>query len=282
MDISNEELFNHALSDEVPEVTAEDTAQPQGQDQPRDEHGRFAEKAAEAQARTEATETEQKPDTKPAESKEEAQVPSWRLRELREAREAAERRASDLERQLAQFRQKQPEPQQRPDLFENPDGFVKANVREEIDPITSQLNQMREFYSRTDAEREFGAEKVRAAYEALGDGLKANDPEAVMTYQRAMQSIHPFREIANWHKQREIVSEIGGDPQAWFQKQLEAKLADDKFKAELAAKLNPAPQEKPKPVFNVPPSLNRATASAPTLDEGGDLSNESLFKFATG
>jgi hypothetical protein len=49
MEISNEELFEHAMSDEQPEVTAE-TQVTEGQDDtaPRDDQGRFVEKTEEA------------------------------------------------------------------------------------------------------------------------------------------------------------------------------------------------------------------------------------------
>lgn len=274
MDISNEELFANALSDEPIEVK-EETPEPQpepekpAEDRPRDEHGRFAPKPEEA---------EPKPDAQAVkpEAKEEAQVPSWRLRELREAREAAERRAAQLEQQLMALRPKQ-EAAPKPDLFEKPDDFVRANVQEALNPIEQKFTNFVETVSRRDAIREHGEERVSEAYQALDKAARTGDPAALATVQAVKQSMDPFGEIVGWYRQHEAAL----NPQAYFQRQLEESLKDEKFKTELLAKLQPqTPQEKPKPVFNVPPSLNRAASAASSFEEGGDLSNESLFRTA--
>lgn len=277
MDISNEELFANALSDEPIEVKEEVSPEPQPEpekpadDRPRDEHGRFAPKPED---------TEKKPeDQAKPETKEEAQVPSWRLRELREAREAAERRAEELERQLMSFRQQQkPEPAPKPDLFEKPDDFVRANVQEALSPIEQKFTSFIETVSRRDAIREHGEDKVSEAYQALDAAAKKGDPGALAAVQAVKQSMDPFGEIVGWYRQHEAAL----NPDAYFQRMLESKLADEKFKAELAAKLQPqaSADAKPKPVFNVPPSLNRAASAASSFEEGGDLSNESLFRTA--
>ena len=60
------------------------------------------------------------------EAKDEAHIPAWRLREESEARRQAERRYEELQ---AQLRQQQPQPQQGPDIFENPSAFVPAAVQ---------------------------------------------------------------------------------------------------------------------------------------------------------
>ncbi len=274
MEISNEELFANALSDEPIEEIKEATPEPQPEpekqdDRPRDEHGRFAPKPEE---------TEQKPDAqaKP-EAKEEAQVPSWRLRELREAREAAERRAQQLEQELHAFRQKA-EPAPKPDLFDKPDDFVKANVQEALNPIEQKFMSFVETVSRRDATREHGEEKVTEAYRALDTAAKNGDPAAIAAVQAVKQSMDPYGEIVGWYQKHEAAL----NPESYFQRMLESKLADEKFKAELAAKLQPEQprDEKPRPVFNVPPSLNRATSAASSFEEGGDMSNESLFSHA--
>src|SRR5687767_7232752 len=85
--MDDKELFNAATSDEVATVeTPADT--PETVDQPRDEHGRFAPKASEPEAEQVTPQPEPAAQPEP----QEAQVPSWRLREEREAREAAESR----------------------------------------------------------------------------------------------------------------------------------------------------------------------------------------------
>lgn len=268
-EVSNEELFNSALTDEAPEVI-EQIAADEGDSRARDEHGRFVAKTEEPEPKPGATQ-----ETKPAEPKDEAHVPSWRLKEIREERD-------QLRQQLAQFmarNQPQPEKPAKPDIFENPDGFVKQGVQEAVDPIKAEVNSIKEQFSLMYAIDKHGEEKVNEAYSALHKAAISGDAEAIAVVNRVKQSMTPFQEMVKWHEKQSIVSEIGGDPQAWFQKQLEAKLQDEKFKGELLTKLQPA-SDKPRPVFNVPPSLNRAASAAAALDEASDLSNESIFKFA--
>jgi hypothetical protein len=108
-DISSEELFNSALSD-LPDVTEEVTeSEPQGETRDRDEQGRFVAKTEEPEPKPEAEQV------KPAEPKEEAQIPSWRARELRERADAAEARSRQFEAQLRSL-QPRPEPAAKPDL----------------------------------------------------------------------------------------------------------------------------------------------------------------------
>lgn len=261
---SNEELLQSAFSDEPAEVEQTETPEV-ADDRPRDEHGRFVAKVEEP----EQPEPEVKAVEKPAE---EGQIPSWRLRELREERD-------ELRRQLAEATRRQVQPQEqqkKPDLFENPDGFLKAGVSEAIDPIRQEVETIREFYSRKDAIREHGEERVVEAFTALDRAAKLGDPIAMATVQAVKKSPDPFAEIVAWHTRNVVAS----NPDAFAQKWLEDKLKDEKFVAELVSKIKPAQEEKPRPVINVPPSLNRATAAQAAIEEGGDFSNESLLAYA--
>src|SRR4249920_2669342 len=91
MDIDDKELFSSATADEpISDVAdtpadAPTTEAPQQDGRARDEHGRFAPKQAEPQQQEPQAAT-------PAE--EAANVPSWRLREVREE---AERRVAETE-----------------------------------------------------------------------------------------------------------------------------------------------------------------------------------------
>src|SRR4051812_32345106 len=132
MEISNEELFDHAMSDEQPEVTAE-TQVTEGQDErARDDQGRFVEKPEQA----EKPEQQAKP-----EAKEEGQIPAWRLREIREERD-------ELRRQLAAAQRPAPQTEKpaKPDMFEKPDEFVRQSAQEVADPINARVNSVVEFY----------------------------------------------------------------------------------------------------------------------------------------
>lgn len=287
---NDKELFEAALTDEAPEINETPAEQPeQIEGQPRDENGRFAPKAQ--------AEPEPQPET-PAASpqaapKDEAHVPSWRLREVREEAErrveqARAEEAARWQRQLEMLQrqsQPKPEPAPVPDVFENPNGFLEHGVRQAVDPIKSEIGQLREFYSRRDAEREHGPEKVKAAYDWIAQGLAQRDPEAVATYQRAMQSMHPFGDLVTAHQQRTVYQQIGSDPNAWFGKTLEERIASDpKFAGELLQKLqqstrqpgNPQAQSK----INLPPSLSRVPASQGAADDDTDVSDAALFRHA--
>jgi hypothetical protein len=267
MEISDGELFQSALSDELPaeQPVTEQVAEPVA----RDEQGRFA-KSEEVQPKPEEQQA-----APPVEQKEEAQVPSWRLRELRERAEAAETRARTIEQQLLALQPK-PEPQAKPDLFEKPDEFVRANVQEALTPIERQFASFIETVSRKDAIREHGQETVTEAFKTLDQAASAGDPQALAVVQSVKKSMDPFGDIVSWYRG----NEASRNPDGFFQRRLEEALKDEKFKGELLAKLNPAPEEKPKPVFQVPPSLARAPSGASALQDGGDLSNESLFAHA--
>jgi hypothetical protein len=139
MEVSDGELFESALSNEQPEVTVEQTTT-EGEGVARDEQGRFAKSETVEPPKAEVEQA------KPVETKEEAQVPSWRLRELRERAEAAETRARTIEQQLLALQPK-PEPQAKPDIFEKPDEFVRSNVQEAISPLEKQFSEYREAMS---------------------------------------------------------------------------------------------------------------------------------------
>jgi hypothetical protein len=218
MEISNEELFEHAMSDEQPEVMAE-TQVTEGQDgQPRDDQGRFAEKSEEVVK----PEQQAKPEVK------EEGPPAWRLRELREERD-------ELRRQLAAAQRPAPQTEKpaKPDLFEKPDEFVRQGAQEIADPINARVNSVVEFYSKRDAIKEHGQERLNEAYSALDRAANSGDPVAIA---KALEKFKGERE-----------HDLRREAQACHQHA---------------------------------PNMRRVAAAA-TLDDGGDLSNESLFAHAT-
>lgn len=279
MDIEDKELFDSALSDEPIEQVAADetvTEQPAIEGQARDEHGRFAAKAEE-------------PAAPEPQGKEEAYVPSWRLREMREEREATERRyqesQSQWQRQIAELQARLPkeEPKPAPDVFEDPNKFLEHGVRQAVDPIKSEIGQLREFYSRREATREHGAEKVNAAYEAVKQGMQSRDPETMAVYQRAMQSMDPFGEIVSWHQQKTVYSQIGNDPNAWFEKELEKRLADPQFASQQLQRIQSgvrAPGAQSPNQIKLPPSIGKVPSSHSASDDAADMSDAGLFAHA--
>jgi len=285
---SDQDIWDSANESEVTQVETphvEEVAEVQ-ETTPRDERGRFApktvaEQEAEtvAQAQPEAPVTEQPKDANQG-------IPPWRLKEEADARRAAEERAANHERELADLRrqfqaiQKQNEPKVPvPDLYENPDGFVDHRTNQAIEPIKSEISQLREYYSQRDAIREHGAEKVKAAYEALDKGLRSRDPEAAAVYQRAMSSIDPYGDIMKWHKKQTIFSTIGDDPDAFVERQIDERLKDPAYQAKVLERIRGTAQTRPSTVTPLPPSLNRATSAA-ALSGDDDESDAGLLQSA--
>lgn len=279
MEIEDKELFDAATTDEpIEQVTADETvaAQPVDDGQPRDDHGRFAPKEPEPVAQAEP------------QGKEEGHVPSWRLRELREEREAAINRAQQLEanyqRQIEELKARLPkeEPKPAPDVFEDPNRFLEHGVRQHVDPIRSEITQLREEYSKKWAEKEHGPEKVKAAYDWVAQGMQSRDPEVAAVYQRAMQSMDPYGEILKAHQQREVYTKIGNDPNAWFERELEKRMADPQFASAQLQKIQSGVRASPQAPnqIKLPPSIGRVPSSHSASDDVGDLSDSSLFAHA--
>lgn len=294
MDISDQELFDGALSEDVADhgdVQAEASVTEAGEAaaQHRDEQGRFAA----TQTEQADTQTEGQQPGAAEQSTEEAHVPSWRMRELREERDAAVRRSQEIEahfqRQIAELQQRIPARPQEPakSIYEVDDAnaFIAEQARSVVDPVVNQVTQLREFYSQRDAVRDFGAEKVTAAYKWIEDGVKSRDPDVAMVYQRAMQSMDPYGEIVRAHQQRSVYQQIGSDPNAWFEKQLEERMKDPAFAGAVLGRIQHGAggqaSGSSKPNVRLPPSLSRIAAAAPPQGQEGDVSDADLFESTT-
>lgn len=278
MELNNGDLLNSAMSDEpVEQVEVAEAPETEQQEagQTRDDQGRFAKPEQAVQAEQQSQQRE-------------GLVPSGRLREEREAREAIQRQYDNdratwqRELQAIQARLPKAEQPKAPDVFENPDGFLQHGVQQAIDPVKAEVQQTREYFSRMMAEDKHGADKVKAAYEWLSQGLSSGDPEALATYQRSMRSMHPYGDIVQAHQQRSVYQQIGADPQAWFGKELDTKLSDPKFAGELMQKIQAALQGQNNPqaqnnTFQVPPRLRNAPGARAGSEGPTDMSNASLL-----
>ncbi len=279
--MEDKELFDSAITDEPIEQVAEQPVaevQPEG-GQLRDEQGRFAAKQAEPEP--EASPSAEKPPR-------DGWIPSFRVREERERAEAAEQRARDLElnftRQMAELQSRLPkqEPKPAPDVFEDPNGFLQHGVQQAVDPISQQVGKLTEFYSRKDAVREHGEEKVTAAFTALDKAASAGDPEARATVARVKQSMDPFGDIVAWHAKQSVYQQIGNDPQAWAEKWLQEQLSNPTKAGEIMQRIQGSLREQPQGQgqIKLPPSLGRVPSSQSASDEPGDMSDASLFAHA--
>lgn len=271
-EVSEEYLFNEAVSDEVPDspVTAEQS-EPEQTEQARDEAGRFAKAEAEAENPAVAEQGQ-----KPVVDDDAPQVPSWRVRELREERDALKRQLEEARRQPAQPVERKEPAVTVPDPLLDPEGYAK-HVREQI--REDMLNERREDSLRA-AHGKYGAEfdeAYRLAKERidLDPALKA----------KMQASRDPGETLIQWHREQKVMREVGNDPNAWLEKKLEERLKDPAFlaKAIEASKGVAQTQTNVRPIISLPPSLNGASRSNAVLKSvNDDVTDEQLFHQLTG
>lgn len=289
-ELSDADLFNSANADDAPADTPLETAaEPEAiadDGVNRDELGRFAPKEA---AKDEAlAPTEQQPEA------DGDRIPSWRLREVSEARraeatraEAAERRAADLERQFNELRQRMPAPEapkpaEVPDPLMDPQGYqkhIEGSFEQRL------VAQAREFSFQlahqkhgTLFDEAFEAGKVAAAH---GD----------VQFLAAMNnSRQPGETLVSWHRQQKTMQQVGNDPNAWFEQQLEERIAKDqafagkvlkRIQTGVASPVNGSQSNaRPASVVQLPPSLSRTASAAASDADDNDVSDEALFRNA--
>jgi hypothetical protein len=281
--MDDQELMNAAMSDapvEKPEQVQEQAAPEPVADGPvRDEQGRFASAKAEVEAAPpQLPVAGQVEPPKPVEQ--DAQVPSWRLRELREARETAER-DRDTERQARarveaqlQALMAQQQPKQAPDMYADPDGYQQHQQQ----TVQSAVDQVRFQISEDMARDKFGDEKVNAALEWAKQNL---GPAETVRIQRAR---NPYREMVSLYDERQTLSQIGGDLTAYRAKVMDEALNDPAFMQKVADKLrgNVQTTNGQRPAISLPPSLNKATGSQVGHDSaGGSMNDADLYAHAT-
>lgn len=244
-----------ALSDE-PVKEPEQEQQPEKPAQDRDENGRF--KAKEAEERPQVADLPTSAEVekeKPSDA-----VPVWRLNEVSAARreataraEAAERRAQDFERQLQELqRVQQPkEPEQAPDMYQDPEGWQRYVIQQAEQRAQAQADALvtRKFIERDlmRAKEQHG-ELFDKAYAALEAELAAGNRS---TQLRVLNSVSPGEELVKWYRSTEFLKEVG-DPEAWRTKEREA------MRAQILEEMKTGASDRPK--VKIPPSLSKATA----------------------
>jgi hypothetical protein len=304
--IEDRGMLSDIMAEREPEPTPEPEAveATEAPDRPRDEAGRFVSKqvdtdAAPTQQQVPAPETP--PATPPTNDDTAANVPSWRLREVREAREAAERRAEeatrqayavqqrmqDMERRLAEATKPKAEPV---DFFSDPD----AALRQRVEPIQSgfeqQFNELRLDMSRELAVIKYNEEAVSEMETAIAQAMQQNHPGMAALAAEMRASKFPTLVAMQWHQREKTQREIGGDLNAYKTKLREELLADPEFiKAAVAKATGQAQQAAAapgsRPNVQLPPSLNKATGaglSNSDPSEPADMSDRALFRHAMG
>jgi hypothetical protein len=290
MSATDQEIFDSAIDQTVntPEAAPEATM-PAQESRVRDDKGRFASAAPEPTSQEEAKEVSPSPVAEPEVAtapveKEDARVPSWRLKEESDRRREAEQHLQELRSEFQQMRmammqqQQRPEPSQVPevDIFADPQGFVQqlqGNFDQRL--RTLQLENSLRF-----AHYAHG-EKFNEAYGAFTDHVSRTRDQA--TYQRVMSASDPGEALVGWFKDQQLQKELGGsDLKTFMERQREEWLKDPAVQAKVIEAFKATQQaSQPSQLTNIPPSLSKATSSAPAHDSGGN-SGDDIYAFATG
>lgn len=227
--------------------------------QPRDERGQFATAAEEPVAE------HQEGHEQHAEN---GKVPLGAVQAEREKRQAAQAEAEALRREIAELRgmvqatrQPAPQPQQEQQpasLWDDPDVYLKH----QMDPLQQQLQETRNMLMQMQATQQFGADKVQAALEAAK--AVAGTPQEAALEAQIMGGGNPFSNLVQWHRQQQVMSRIGSDPDAWLNAEIEKRMADPTFQAQVLERARGGVVQNGNrsqaPVTSIPPSLSRIPA----------------------
>jgi len=287
LSVDDKDVFAAALSDTPPAEPEQPSEEPKPEgDRPRDEQGRFIPKAADAETPQPAPQAEQPQAAELAGEKPPAEdaIPSWRLREVSQARreeaqarQAAEERSRVLEAQLRHLMQqqaRQQQPPELPDFIEQPQAFAQAiqeSARQEIERFRAEMEQREIHRSLQRADQTHG-EEFREAYIAFNDPALRGD---VRLLEQVRNAYDQGEAILAWHRQQKALREIGPDPKAYRQKLKAELLADPEFRREYGETLRSQATTRPSSVTSLP-NLARAPGSAgrsandewPTTDAG--------------
>lgn len=290
--IDSSELFNSAIADEPEAQITEqpEAAEPEAtSEQPRDENGRFAAKAPEAESK----EAEQVRPQAEQPAKDDA-PPSWRLREMREERDAERARAENAAREAAQIRaemaemrrqfaERQPKPEP-VDIFADPNAWAQ----QQLSPLEQRMQSLTQTLtlraSRAENVAIHGRDAVNAAEKSVEEAMRSGDPEIAGLRAKMLASDDPVGVAVDWHKSRSLLKETGGDLSAYRAKALEEALNDPAFlqKAlDRARDQASGGQTKPRTEINLPPRLSRIPSAQTAGEDTGDGSDAALFAFAT-
>lgn len=289
-DISDSELFDSAISESgSPEpvaevVTQQEPVQPQPAGQQRDEQGRFAAKADEQGVEQQPVQTETHAENGKA-------VPVGAVQAERGKRQAAEAEAETLRRELAELRgqvtlltqQRQPaaqpqEVKQPATIWDDPDNFIQS----QLSPVQQQMQEMREMMWENQAAQAHTVEKLEAA-KAAAQAL-AGTPAGQHLHSEIMAGGNPYSNLVKWHERQQTLATVGNDPQAWLQAELEKRMADPAFQAQVIERARGGVVQNgnrsQQPVTSIPPSLSRIPSGGNQAIDN-DVSDAALFSHAT-
>jgi hypothetical protein len=176
-----------------------------------------------------------------APEKETKEVPFVALMDEREKRQAAQRELEEIRKKMAEYERNAQQPQQKPDFFENPEAVVQQHV-----------NAVKLQQSKFLAEKEYGADLVAQAY-AYFDEHPAES-------QQLVNHPSPFHAAVEHFQRQKKLAEIGADPDAYINAQVEARLAE-----RLAQ--SPAPKAPPPSMSKAPSTGGERISPGSAFDE---------------
>jgi len=198
----------------------------------------------EVQAEPEAAEVTPEPKVEEPKDVEPKDIP---YAVFKSTRDDLKSQIDEMKREMAQARQPKPEPVKAPDLYEDPEGYQRFH--------SEQLNRVRMStiadMSEVMAIEAHGQEVVEAAFEAAKAAGEAG---------RFINSRHPYGDMVKWHKQQQVIKEIGDDPAAYREKTRAEIRAE--IEAEIVAKQAQAIAGK------APPSMAGINGSGGQRDPG--------------
>jgi len=164
--------------------------------------------------------------------------------QLKEQREQFEQRFAQVISAVAP-KQAQPAPAPTPEIWDDPNAFVRSQAMELVNPLQEQVKAI----ARSVVEFQYKDQPglVEKAINAFDEAARTRtiDPEI---HRRIMASPNPYAAAVQWHQHTTTMAEIGSDPASY-----KAKLAEE-IRAQVMAELqqgNPtqAAPERPAPVM---------------------------------
>lgn len=148
-------------------------------------------------------EPEPERDDQPAPAKTEPQmVPLAALQEERQKSRTVAERLAQIEQMIQASQRQTAEPRKLPDMFEQPEAYSQSILQMMAERESGIIAEMSERFTRS----KHGDEVVDAAFETA---------KAAGVIDSFRGKKDPWGELVKWHKQHQVMSEIGTDPDAW-------------------------------------------------------------------
>lgn len=220
----------------------------------RDEQGRFAARTEEQQAPAEPAQEAPKAQEPPKAVEPEkpaGMVPQQALHAERQRARALEQQMNELRQMVERLQPKPANPEPQDPLAQfvaDPNSFLQ----QQISPAMQQVEQFKNYVSETLASQMHGADKVQAAKAELIGLMESGDPSLGAIEVRLQRAQNPFDEMVKWHKERSFLTQVGSDPEAYINAEVERRLAERAQQQPAAAQPS-----------QIPPSLAGARSAAP-------------------